>query len=328
MKRHLIVSLLAIWICACQPAPDQALGTIERDRVTLTATASEIIRQLPKHEGQKVKVGDVLVQLDTKNQQALLAEAKAQQAKANAALLRLTNGERPEDIAAASAQVQQAKAKDIQAEKAFIRIRDLFAQRLVSQSNLDKARADRDTARANLHSATEAFLKLTAGARVEDVEQAKAELAAAQAQAALQQQRLKELTITATRNGILDNLPYNLGERPPLAGIVAIIQANSVPYARVYVPASHRIKMVIGAQVPVHVDGVKGSFAGKVRRIATEPSFSPYYALTESERSHLMYLAEITLPFISESLPSGVPAQADLSHIQPPESVIDERGVQ
>ncbi|WP_133408237.1 HlyD family secretion protein [Parashewanella tropica] len=318
MRRYFFVAVLTLWICGCQPTTEQALGTIERDRVTLAATANEIIRQLPKHEGQPVKIGDVLVQLDTKNQQALLAQAEAQVAKANAALLRLTNGERPEDIAVASAKVQQAQARDTQTEKTFIRIRDLFTQKLVSQSDLDKARADRDTARANLHSANEAFLKLTAGARIEDIEQAKAELAAAKAQASLQQQRLKELTITATRNGILDNLPYNLGERPPLGGIVAIIQANSVPYARVYVPASHRVQMVIGAQVTVHVDGVKHGFTGTVRRIATEPSFSPYYALTESERSHLMYLAEINLPLNAASLPSGVPAQADLNHIVQP----------
>ncbi len=64
-----------------------------------------------------VSEGEVLVQLDTKNQQAVLAHAVAEQAKAGAYLLKLTNGERPEDIAAASARVARAEAQLTEAQK-------------------------------------------------------------------------------------------------------------------------------------------------------------------------------------------------------------------
>ncbi|WP_447472043.1 HlyD family secretion protein [Vibrio harveyi] len=313
MKRIILGTFVITLLTACSKDDDQqALGTLERDRVTFTATSSEIIRALPIKEGSQVTEGEVLVQLDTKNQEAILARAVAEQAKADAYLLKLTNGERPEDIAAAQARVARAEAQLTEAQKNYQRKAELVRKKLISQSEKDTALAARDSARAELDSSQEEFSKLTAGSRPEDIEQAKAELMAAKADVALQQQKLAELTITATRDGLLDNLPFNLGERVPVNGIVAVIQASRVPYARVYVPATYRVNFIPGKAVQVHVDGVEKPLEGTVRWVATEPSFTPYFALTEEERSRLMYLAEVDLQDSAESLPSGIPAQVDL----------------
>ncbi|EPP5330972.1 HlyD family secretion protein [Vibrio harveyi] len=313
MKRIILGTFVITLLTACSKDDgQQALGTLERDRVTFTATSSEIIRALPIKEGSQVTEGEVLVQLDTKNQEAILARAVAEQAKADAYLLKLTNGERPEDIAAAQARVARAEAQLTEAQKNYQRKAELVRKKLISQSEKDTALAARDSARAELDSSQEEFSKLTAGSRPEDIEQAKAELMAAKADVALQQQKLAELTITATRDGLLDNLPFNLGERVPVNGIVAVIQASRVPYARVYVPATYRVNFIPGKAVQVHVDGVEKPLEGTVRWVATEPSFTPYFALTEEERSRLMYLTEVDLQDSAESLPSGIPAQVDL----------------
>lgn len=313
MKRIILGTFVITLLTACSKDDgQQALGTLKRDRVTFTTTSSEIIRALPIKEGSQVTEGEVLVQLDTKNQEAILARAVAEQAKADAYLLKLTNGERPEDIAAAQARVARAEAQLTEAQKNYQRKAELVRKKLISQSEKDTALAARDSARAELDSSQEEFSKLTAGSRPEDIEQAKAELMAAKADVALQQQKLAELTITATRDGLLDNLPFNLGERVPVNGIVAVIQASRVPYARVYVPATYRVNFIPGKAVQVHVDGVEKPLEGTVRWVATEPSFTPYFALTEEERSRLMYLAEVDLQDSAESLPSGIPAQVDL----------------
>ena len=312
-NRFMTFLFLPLLLVGCmKDSSHQALGTLERDRVTFTATASEIIRELPTKEGSVVKQGDVLVKLDSKNQQAVLAHAVAEQSQAEAYLLRLTNGERPEDIAAAQARVARAQAQLTEADKNYRRKAELVTRRLISQSEKDSALAARDSARAELDSANEEFSKLTAGSRPEDIEQAKAQLAAAKADVVLEKQKLDELTIVATRDGILDNLPYNLGERVPVNGVVAVIQANRVPYARVYVPADYRVDFVPGITVPVYVDGIDKPFEGRVRWVSTEAAFTPYYALTEDERSRLMYLAEVDLPDSAARLPSGVPAQVEL----------------
>ncbi len=73
MKRIIFGTLIIALLSACsKDNTHQALGTLERDRVTFTATSNEIIRALPVKEGSLVSEGEVLVQLDTKNQQAVL----------------------------------------------------------------------------------------------------------------------------------------------------------------------------------------------------------------------------------------------------------------
>lgn len=313
MKSLGALLLLLPLLVACAPDDSsQALGTLERDRVTFSATSNEIIRALPVKEGSQVKIGDVLVRLDTTSQEAMLAQAIAQQAKANAYLTKLTNGERPEDIAVAQAKVTLATAKLTEANKNYRRKAELVSKNLISESEKDTALSARDSARAELDSAKEEFAKLTAGTRLEDIEQAKAELDAAVANTAVQQQKLDELTIVSTRDGVLDNLPYNLGERVSVGSIVAVVQADNSPFARVYVPEPYRVKLTQGTKLQVHVDGVEQTYQGTVRWIANEPSFTPYYALTENERARLMYLAEIDLSDDAQNLPSGIPAQVDL----------------
>ncbi|CAM3104609.1 HlyD family secretion protein [Vibrio diazotrophicus] len=313
MKSLGALLLLLPLLVACAPEDSsQALGTLERDRVTFSATSNEIIRELPVKEGSQVKIGDILVRLDSTSQEAMLAQAIAQQAKANAYLTKLTNGERPEDIAVAQAKVTLATAKLTEANKNYRRKAELVSKNLISESEKDTALSARDSARAELDSAKEEFAKLTAGARVEDIEQAKAELDAAIANSAVQQQKLDELTIVSTRDGVLDNLPYNLGERVSVGSIVAVVQADNSPFARVYVPEPYRVNLTQGTKLQVHVDGVEQTYQGTVRWIANEPSFTPYYALTENERARLMYLAEIDLSDDAQNLPSGIPAEVDL----------------
>ncbi|MCT7653796.1 hypothetical protein MBH78_01180 [Oceanimonas sp. NS1] len=58
----------------------------------------------------------------------------------------------------------------------------------------------------------------------------------------------------------------------------------------------------------VWVEGLTEPFGGRLGWVATEPVFGPYYALSEGERSRLMYLARVQLPPEAAELPSGVPA--------------------
>lgn len=309
----LLVLSIVILLTACDNnRAHQALGILERDRVTLTATANEIVRELPVREGALVKLGDVLVRLDTRQQSAVLARAEAEKMKAGAYLLRLTNGERVEDIAAAQANLERALALLVEARKSYQRMSKLVEQKLASFAEKDKARAQRAAAQADYDSSKEKLTKLTNGERPEDIKQAQAALAAADAEVQLQQQILSDLTVVATRNGVLDSLPYNVGERVPKNGIVATIQTDTVPYARVYVPEPYRVKLQVGDRFIVHVDGIEHSFEGTLRWVSTEPAFTPYFALNEQDRARLVYLAEIDLSDEARALPAGVPAQVEM----------------
>jgi len=289
-----------------------ALGTLERDRVALTATAAEIILELPVAEGTPVSKGTLLAQLDDRQQRAEVERAKAQVAQAEAHLQQLRNGPRAQDIAAARARVAGNEADLREAEITYDRNAELLGRKAVSQAEVDRTQALRDAASARLDEAKEQLDELLAGTRPEEISQAEAELKAAQAELAYQQALLAELRVVATRDGLLDSLPWNLGERVTIGSPVAVMLAGKTPYARVYVPEPYRVKINQGDTLKVRVDGLEQTFDGKVRWISSDPAFTPYYALNASDRARLMYLAEVDLPESAAKLPNGVPAQVEM----------------
>jgi HlyD family secretion protein len=311
--KRLSVLLLVLFLSACDGAHQKvALGTLERDRIALTATTNEVITALPITPGSSVTKGTVLVRLDDTLQKALVDKAQADVAKAQANLEKLRRGARPEEVASARAKVVGAKSALSESQSNYQRVLSLIEQRLVSHTELDKAQAARDANEASLQSAQEALLLLTNGAREEDLTAAEAVLSAAKAVLAKENKHLADLTISATRDGILDSLPWNLGERVSMGSPLAILLAGKAPYARIYVPEPSRVSLQTGDILLVHVDGLDRPINGRLRWISTEPAFTPYYALNQEERARLMYLAEVQLPDSEAQLPNGVPVQVEL----------------
>ena len=241
-----------------------------------------------------------------------MSKAKAEVAQAEANLEKLRSGARVEEVAAARAKVAGAKATLVVSEADYQRSLKLIKQKVISEAILDKNRGLRDASLASLHTAQEQLLELTSGTREEDLRAAEAHLESVLATLASENKKLADLTILATRDGILDNLPWNLGERVTMGSPLAIVLAGKAPYARIYVPEPYRIKLKVGDKLVVHVDGLEKQLTGTLRWIATEPAFTPYYALNQEERSRLMYLAEVQLPDSEAHLPNGVPAQVEL----------------
>jgi HlyD family secretion protein len=311
---RIVATTLAILLLAgcANKGADEALGTLERDRIVLKATDNEIILEEPVPEGSSVAAGTLLVKLDDGRQQALVARARAEVAQAEARLEELRNGARPEDIAGASARVAGARAGVIEAQASYQRAKQLLQQKLAAQATLDQALSNRDSAEASLKSAQEELLRLTNGTRKEQLDQAAAAVQAATAQLALEQRKLTDLSIVATRDAWLDSLPWHVGERVAQGATVAVLLANEAPYARVYVPEPWRARLQVGDRKQIRVDGIEQPLNGQLRWIAIEPAFTPYYALNASDRARLVYLAEFDLEG-GEKLPTGVPAQVLLN---------------
>ena len=302
-----------ILLTACDNSPQNiALGTLERDRIAHTATANEVITALPVLQGTPVSKGTILVKLDDTLQKAAVAKAQAEVEQAQASLEKLQNGARKEDIAVAKAQVKGAKAAVVESKANFSRSKKLLARKAISSAAYDTALAARDSSLAHLQTAQAQLKLLTNGARKEDLQIAQAHLNASLAILASEQKKLSNLTIKATRDGILDNLPWNLGERVTMGSPLAIVLAGKAPYARVYIPEPYRVKMTLGLTLNIHIDGLEKPLKGKLRWIATEPAFTPYYALNQEERARLMYLAEFQLADEQAHLANGIPVQVEL----------------
>jgi HlyD family secretion protein len=314
VRRTTLALAFALALSGCsREQPLQVLGTVERDRIELVAESNERIVEIPVHEGDRVAEGQVVVRQEAGVAEPRLAQARAVQAEAQRRLADLEAGPRAREIDEARAALSGAESTLRTDEQEYERVQSLVRDRMLSQSSLDQARARRDASRSARDQARARLELLRQGTRPQQVEAARAALQRADAALNELETVTARYAVRAPRAALVEALPYELGERPAAGRPVAILLADGAPYARVYVPEPLRTRFLAGTRVEASVDGEAESFAGTVRFVAAEAAFTPYYSLTQKDRSRLAYLAEITLDDPrAASLPAGMPVQVQV----------------
>lgn len=309
-----VVIPLALLLAACGREDDALLGTLERDRVELVAEAHEPIIAVAVREGEAVEAGRVLLQLDPAAVEARLARARAAARQAERRHEELLSGPRREQLREARALAQGAAARAEAESQEFERVQALVADRLMPANALDRQRAARDSAIAEDRASKERLAELEHGTRSEVVAQAAAALDAARAEVTGLELSLARHTVTAPRAGVIDALPYELGERPPPGAPLAVLLAAGQPYARVFIPEPRRAGVAAGSPATVRVDGSDREWRAEVRYVSSQAAFTPYYSLNERDRGRLSFLAELVLTEPEAvALPTGMPVEARLS---------------
>lgn len=310
LLNSLVLAALLLTAGCTRERPVEIHGTVERDRLELIAESNERIVEVVVHEGDRVPAGAVLVRQEAGTAQPRIDQSRAALVEAQRRLADLEQGPRQREIDEARAALTGAESELQTAQSEFKRVDTLVQRKLLSESDRDQARARRDSARAARDAAKARYELLRQGTRSEQVAEARAAVTRATAALAEIETVAARYTVTAPRAGIVEALPYKLGERPAAGRPVAIMLADGVPYARIYVPEPLRASFVAGTKVQAAVDGASTRIAGTVRYISAEAAFTPYYALTQKDRTRLAYLAEITLDDANAAaLPAGMPIQ-------------------
>lgn len=287
-----------------------AVGTLERHRIELRAERQEPVVRLAVREGDHVESGDVVAELDRRRIAAQLDQVKAARDLAAARLAEVVRGARPEEIDQARADLEEAMAALIQQEPDLERAKNLVAQGVEPGSVLDAAEANYAAAEARRDAARAVLERLLNGATVEELDQARAELDRSEAEVKELMIDMDRMTIIAPRAGTVDALPFKVGDEPPPGAAVAVLLTDGAPFARVYIPVEIRPTVSFGQAVSVAIDGFAEPFQGRVRFVSSEAAFTPYFALTERDRGHLAYIAEIDLVDDgARDLPSGLPVE-------------------
>jgi HlyD family secretion protein len=315
MRKCILLPTLLTLLAGCNhgSAPPPLLGTLEWDRIAAVAEVSEPIMQILVKEGDHVDADQLLMTLDPRRTQAQLDAARADQQRLGAALDELRHGARIETIDASRAALARAQATAANALLVRDRARQGAKQGAQAQADLDNANAALRQADADANAARANLDELLHGTRPEDLAQGEAALAQAQASVAQLTVTLERLSVRAPRAGRIDTLPFKLGDRPPQgAGVVSLLVGDA-PYARVFVPETQRVGIKQGSRFNIKVEGIEHAFTATTLRIASEASFTPYYALTGDDASRLVYRAELGLEGAqARDLPAGVPCQATL----------------
>ena len=300
----------------CRGHEPEALGTLEWDVIRGRAPAAEMITEVYVREGETVEAGQPLLQFDAGKQEAVVARLTAELEQANWRMKELTTGPREETIAELEARIGGAESALANAESIYNRQSELFDNDFTSRELLDIAENNYTQAKSSLAALREQLREKKNGTRVEVQAQARAKAAATAAE--LQQARLQlaDYTVRAGRQGRVEDLPYKKGDRPPAQAVVSTVTTGRAPWARIYVPEKYRSRIEPAKRSHIRIYGQAGVFPARLRYIAVRPSFTPYYALTERDRSRLVYVGEFVLDEEqAQALTAGTPVQLILEDL-------------
>jgi HlyD family secretion protein len=328
--RHLHVVMLAVLAAACEgDAPADNLrvsGHVEATEVQVAAEVPGRLVELRVAEGDRVKRGDVIARLDTRDTELQIAGARAERAAADAQMRLLQAGARTEDVRQAEAQVEAAQtdaaatqAELKAAETDLERFESLLRANAGSQKQRDDAKARADVARERVRGAAErtraareALARLRAGARPQEIDAARARVAAVDAQLAMLDKNLQDAQVVSPVDGIVTTKLVDQGElvaaRTPLVVVTDLDHA----WANLFVPEPMVPRVKIGQSATIFTDAGGPGIGGKVTFISPKAEFTPRNVQTSDERSKLVYRIKVSVDNSEGVLKQGMPVDAEL----------------
>jgi HlyD family secretion protein len=306
----------ATWWLVGRDSPRRELvlfGDVDLRQVELAFNNNERIAAVLVQEGDRVKRGQILARVETSRLEPQLAQAEATTAARREAVERLRNGSRPQEIAEARANVETARADAINAREQYERRKTLAANSIVSQQDLENAKAALDVADAKLALNEKALDLAIIGPRKEDIGQAEAELRADEAQAALLRQELADAQLVAPVDAVVRTRLMEPGEMASPKKPVFSLAVTDPKWVRAYVAESDIGKLRTGMAASVALDSFPHRrFNGWVGFISPVAEFTPKTVETTELRTSLVYEVRVFVKDPSDQLHLGSPASVYL----------------
>jgi HlyD family secretion protein len=244
-----------------------ASGKIQpKKKVDVSADITGRITKIAVREGDFVKQGQLLLQIDPTIYQANLQQAQATMASSQAAVV-------------------QAKANKDQAERALRRTTELHTQspNLVSQEQLEQAQTAFDIGESNLNAAQH------------QVDQARAAVQSAR-------DNLRKTTLLAPMTGRVTRLAVEEGEVAVPStfskdiGLLLTVSDLSVIQAKVKVDETDVVRVHVGDSVEVSIDAFPDTaFVGRVTKVSDSSVRDATSAATGQSDRAVDYEVEVTL---------------------------------
>lgn len=286
-------------------------GHIEATETNLGFKVPGKIRAIHFEEGQWIKAGQVVAELeaDDLRQEVAAAEARLRAAQAN--MEKLVSGYRPQEVREAQAAVAQAKADFVDKERDFRRMENLFARKVVTAQVRDRSEAACLMAKEALRRAQEKYDLMKSGFRREDVDQGRAELTQAQAALELARTRLGYATITSPANTVVLVRPAEPGQVVAVGGTVLTAGDLDNVWFEGWIPETDLARVRHGQKAVVTTDTYPGkTYPAWVSYISSKAEFTPKTVETFKERVTLVYRTKIRVDNPNYELKPGMPAEA------------------
>jgi ABC exporter DevB family membrane fusion protein len=221
-------------------------------------------------EGAHVRNGDTLALLENSEYRARVSSALAALQERQAELDRLINGARPQELEQARVAVDAAKTVMDNARTEMERRKTLVARGAVSEEEFGHSEREFVVAQSRYHDAVEQDKLVTAGARDEERERARAQVHAAEAQLAEARSFLQKTIIRAPITGLVLRRHSKAGESVSSQAPLFTLADNSILRVRADVDEVDVAHLTIGQSAFVKADAFgNATFPGKVVRIGS-----------------------------------------------------------
>ena len=286
----------AYWWMHRQPALPLGIaegnGRIEADPIDIDTKFAGRILELRADEGDRVKAGQVVAVMDTRDLAASLKKSEAQVEQAQKA------------INEARANLDQQRSQVLLAKQEMERTQTLVKQGWATRELFDQRRQIVDGAKAT---------EIAAEARVTELEHA---LDAATHDVELYKVNIADNTLLAPRDGRIEYRIANVGEVLPAGGKVFTMLDISYVYMDIYLPTLEAGRAKIGTDARIVLDSYPDRpIPAKVVFVATQAQFTPKMVETKTERDKLMFRVRVRIdPELlhahADAVRSGLPGVA------------------
>ncbi|MGU9865915.1 MULTISPECIES: secretion protein HlyD [Kluyvera] len=283
-------------------------GNVDIRTVNMSFRVGGRLQSLSVDEGDAIKQGQTLGELDKAPFENALMQAKANVATAQAQYDLMMAGYRAEEIAQAAAAVKQAQAAYDYAQSFLQRQQGLWSKRLLSANDLENAKSSRDQALATLKSAQDKLSQYRAGNRPQEIAQAKANLEQAQAQLAQSTLDLQDTVLTAPSDGTLLTRAVEPGSMLSAGSTVLTLSLTRPVWVRAYVDEKNLSQAQPGREILLYTDGRPDKpYHGKIGFVSPTAEFTPKTVETPDLRTDLVYRLRIIVTDADDSLRQGMP---------------------
>lgn len=322
MKRFLVAFLavaaigMAIWLAVQRlevtAPPGTLYGNVEIRQVDLSFNAEGTVISMPKREGDRVKQGETIAELDPATYQSAYDLAVARRDAAKAQLDVLLAGTRPEEIDEARANLAAAQASLADAEISFERQKNLAATNATTRQLLDDAQMTLDGGRAKVDQMQASLTKALNGPRPEDIAAARAQLRAAEATVDLSSTQLSRTKLVAPADGTIMTRVIEPGTVVlPAANVYSMALDNEV-WVRAFAPEPLLSRVAPGTEVTLTTDGTRKSYRGRIGYVSPAAEFTPKTVETPELRTQLVYRLRIRVEHPDDAIRQGMPVTITL----------------
>lgn len=282
------------------------VGNVDVRQVNLSFKVAGRISEMKVDEGDRVETGKIVAALDKTYFADEVRLVRARVAALTAALAKLENGTRPEEIAQARAVVAERQASVALAQATLGRQEELAGKGIAPHQRHDEATAALERAGAALKVAQETLKLAEIGPRREDIDAAKAQLEAENAALAQVDRRLTDADLIAPSGGVILTRVREPGAIVGAGETVYAVTVTSPVWVRSYVAEPDLGRIRPGLPVEVRTDGGK-TYRGQIGFISPVAEFTPKSVETKELRTSLVYRLRVIVEGETAGLLQGMP---------------------